>query len=121
MVNWPGISHFQILSSSILLRKALQCRGGRERFQIVTRLSVTRYPLTMTDDTWLTPLPPKALSGDERFTGLEIPVTVLDFWRFALSDLQMNNARGYLAEFLALLSYPWVLSGRLNGRTPLPV
>ena len=23
--------------------------------------------------------------------------------------------------FWALLSYPWVLSGRLNGRTPLPV
>ena len=22
---------------------------------------------------------------------------------------------------LALLSYPWVFSGRLNGRTPLPV
>lgn len=100
MVNWPGIFHFQMLSSSILLRKALRRPGGRARFQIVTRLSVTRYPLTMTDDTWLTPLPPKALSGDERFTGLEIPVTVLDFWRFALSDLQMNNARGYLAEFL---------------------
>ena len=24
----------------------------------------------------------------------------MDFWRFALSNLQMNNARGYLAEFL---------------------
>lgn len=26
--------------------------------------------------------------------------TVLDFWRWALGDLRMNNARGYLAEFL---------------------
>ena len=25
---------------------------------------------------------------------------VVDFWRFALSNLRMNNARGYLAEFL---------------------
>ena len=34
----------------------------------------------------------------ERFAGLD--ATVTDFWRFALSDLRMNNARGYLAEFL---------------------
>jgi hypothetical protein len=26
--------------------------------------------------------------------------TVLDFWRWALGDLRMNNARGYLVEFL---------------------
>jgi hypothetical protein len=26
--------------------------------------------------------------------------TVIDFWRFALGDLRMNNARGYLAEFI---------------------
>ncbi|WP_345314834.1 hypothetical protein [Garicola koreensis] len=25
---------------------------------------------------------------------------VLDFWRFALSDLKMNNVRGYVVEFL---------------------
>jgi hypothetical protein len=61
---------------------------------------VTRYPLTMTDDAWLTPFPPRDLLGDESFTGIKEAVTVLDFWRFALGDLQMNNARGYLAEFL---------------------
>lgn len=27
-------------------------------------------------------------------------VTVRDFWQFALADLRMNNARGYLAEFM---------------------
>src|SRR3954447_9801501 len=28
------------------------------------------------------------------------PARVLDFWRWALGDLRMNNARGYLVEFL---------------------
>lgn len=28
------------------------------------------------------------------------PATVLQFWRWALGDLRMNNARGYLVEFL---------------------
>lgn len=41
-------------------------------------------------------LPP--LSGDERFKGAD--ASVIDFWRFAMSDLRMNNTRGYLAEFL---------------------
>ena len=57
----------------------------------------------MTDTTgaaeWISApeLPP--LQGDERFTGLG-DATVLDFWRFAMSDLRTNNTRGYLAEFL---------------------
>jgi hypothetical protein len=38
------------------------------------------------------------LTGSESFVGVDASVT--DFWRFALSDLRMNNARGYLAEFL---------------------
>ncbi|QHC65725.1 hypothetical protein GSU68_03410 [Rathayibacter sp. VKM Ac-2759] len=38
------------------------------------------------------------LTGDEPFIGLD--ARVLDFWRFAMSDLTMNNTRGYLAEFL---------------------
>jgi hypothetical protein len=41
-------------------------------------------------------LPP--LDGSEPFNGVD--ATVVDFWRFALSDLRMNNTRGYLAEFL---------------------
>lgn len=36
------------------------------------------------------------LSGDERVG----PGTVLEFWRWALGDLRMNNARGYLVEWL---------------------
>lgn len=46
----------------------------------------------------LRPPKPTSLRGDEPFEG--IGVTVMDFWRFALSNLQMNNIRGYLAEFL---------------------
>lgn len=39
-----------------------------------------------------------SLRGDEQFLGVD--ASVLDFWRFAMSDLRMNNTRGYLAEFL---------------------
>src|SRR3954447_25289045 len=38
----------------------------------------------------------KPLDGKERVGS----ATVLDFWRWALGDLRMNLARGYLAEFL---------------------
>ncbi|WEK12340.1 MAG: hypothetical protein P0Y48_07555 [Candidatus Microbacterium phytovorans] len=38
------------------------------------------------------------LCGDEPFVG--VSATVADFWRFAMSDLRVNNTRGYLAEFL---------------------
>lgn len=39
-----------------------------------------------------------SLNDDDRLT--PAGATVLDFWRWALGDLRMNNARGYLAEFL---------------------
>ncbi|MGI5472673.1 hypothetical protein [Streptomyces sp. CA-132043] len=42
---------------------------------------------------------PPALGGHESFVGLD-GATIADFWRFALPDFKMNNARGYLAEFL---------------------
>lgn len=44
--------------------------------------------------------PPTApdLSGAEPFDGVD--AVVLDFWKFAMSDLRTNNVRGYLAEFL---------------------
>lgn len=50
----------------------------------------------MPDDPLIRPsvLPP--LSGTEALGDGQ----VLDFWRWALGDLRMNNARGYLAEFL---------------------
>jgi hypothetical protein len=50
------------------------------------------------DEVWITPSAIDRLSGKERFIGLE--ASVREFWRFALGDLRMNNARGYLAEFL---------------------
>lgn len=54
--------------------------------------------MTDLDDGWITPPAIERLTGQERFAGLDAPVR--DFWRFALGDLRMNNARGYLAEFL---------------------
>lgn len=51
----------------------------------------------MTDE-WLRPRAPQRLNGDEQFGGLD--ATVRDFWSYAMSDLRMNNVRGYLAEFL---------------------
>lgn len=36
--------------------------------------------------------------GSEPFDGLD--ASVIDFWRFAMSDLRANNVRGYLGEFL---------------------
>ncbi|MFI6089568.1 hypothetical protein [Streptomyces sp. NPDC051218] len=38
------------------------------------------------------------LSGEEAFKGID--AAVMDFWRFAMSDLRTNTLRGYLAEFL---------------------
>ncbi|MFD3542223.1 hypothetical protein ACFWUQ_22415 [Streptomyces sp. NPDC058662] len=45
----------------------------------------------------------EALRGDEVFTGVSgpaNPVTVLDFWQYAMPDLRTNTTRGLLAEFL---------------------
>jgi len=47
---------------------------------------------------WIDPPEVVALTGAERFTGLDADVR--DFWSYAMSDLRMNNTRGYLAEFL---------------------
>ncbi|WP_448315341.1 hypothetical protein [Streptomyces sp. CO7] len=48
------------------------------------------------------PLTPRAmppLRGDESIVGVQ-DATVVDFWRFAMPDLRMNNTRGLFAEFL---------------------
>lgn len=39
------------------------------------------------------------LTGSEELRGVA-GALVVDFWRFAMSDLRMNNIRGYLAEYL---------------------
>lgn len=44
------------------------------------------------------PPPLNPFEGTEAFVGLE--GTVSDFWRFALPSLQMNNTRGWFAEYL---------------------
>lgn len=49
-------------------------------------------------DGWIHPTAVERLTGDEPFQGVD--ATVQEFWAFAMSDLRMNNVRGYLAEFL---------------------
>jgi hypothetical protein len=49
-------------------------------------------------DGWLVPAPPQTLEGSNPFKGLD--ASVLDFWRWAFSDLRDNTVRGVLAEFL---------------------
>lgn len=48
--------------------------------------------------TWTSAPAATPLNGSEPFNGVN--ATVTDFWRYAMSDLRMNNVRGYLAEFL---------------------
>ncbi|MEV0846284.1 hypothetical protein AB0J21_10475 [Streptomyces sp. NPDC049954] len=47
----------------------------------------------------LAPPASASLQGDEPLAGIS-DVTVLDFWRFAMPDLRVNNTRGLFAEFL---------------------
>jgi hypothetical protein len=49
-----------------------------------------RYPLI--------PAPAQPLDGPDRFAGLD--AAVVDFWRWACSDLRDNTVRGVLAEYL---------------------
>ena len=50
----------------------------------------------------LPPLKPTPLEGDESFrlSGGHTEFTILDFWRWSLSDLVSNATRGRLAEFI---------------------
>lgn len=51
---------------------------------------------------WLAPTPPQALEPSDRFTGID--ASVVDFWRWAFSDLRDNTVRGVLAEFLVAVA-----------------
>jgi hypothetical protein len=50
------------------------------------------------DSAWLIPKLVIRLTGDERFS--DDVSSVLDFWRWAFSDLRTNIVRGVLAEYL---------------------
>ncbi|MET9058325.1 hypothetical protein ABZX99_10990 [Streptomyces antibioticus] len=47
----------------------------------------------------LIPQPMRSLRGNEPIIGVP-DATVVDFWRFAMPDIRMNNTRGLFAEFL---------------------
>lgn len=65
------------------------------RDEVNSRLLVATDPA---GDGWIHPTTADRLTGDEPFQGVD--ATVQEFWAFAMSDLRMNNIRGYLAEFL---------------------
>ncbi len=50
------------------------------------------------EQAWLVPKAVRPLTGQERFSGDSS--SVLDFWRWAFSDLRTNIVRGVLAEYL---------------------
>lgn len=53
-------------------------------------------------DGWLVPAAPQLLEPEDRFVGLD--AAVVDFWRWAYSDLRDNTHRGVLAEFFVALA-----------------
>lgn len=54
------------------------------------------------------PAMPSKLVGDERFEGIDANLS--DFWRLAMSDLQMNDVQGHLAEFLVARAFAWLVT-----------
>ncbi len=54
--------------------------------------------ITGSEPTWLVPKPVVPLTGRERFS--DNAWSVLDFWRWAFSDLRTNIVRGVLAEYI---------------------
>src|SRR5436309_971470 len=62
------------------------------------QVGATEEPKVADGSTWMIPRPPELLSGSERFDGID--ANVLDFWRWAFSDLRENTTRGILAEYL---------------------
>lgn len=56
------------------------------------------------------PPPPPALTGAERFVGIE--ATVAEFWSYAMRDLRSNAVRGVLAE--------WWVARAVGVTQPMP-
>jgi hypothetical protein len=96
-----GLRLIIIKSSDFELRgKKLRRSPASDREVIRRKLSPAMELTTAALDTeeWADVPLAAPLDGTESFIGAN--GTVLDFWRFAMSDLRTNNLRGYLAEFL---------------------
>ncbi|HET9365948.1 MAG TPA: hypothetical protein VFP71_13140 [Candidatus Angelobacter sp.] len=48
----------------------------------------------------LASLKPRLKTGQELFLGVNVNLTLLNFWQWAASDLVSNTTRGLLAEFI---------------------
>lgn len=59
------------------------------------------------------------LTGNENFTlhGTSIGITVMEFWRWAFSDLINNTQRGIMAEFLVYSAQNQSMSSDMQIRT----
>ena len=84
------------------LRYARGPEGGPSRLAYGRRMGFT--------DDLLQPRELQRLQGDEELGDGQ---SVLDFWRWALGDLRMNTARGYLVEYL--------VAKALNDKSPVRV
>jgi YD repeat-containing protein len=81
----------------------------------------------MVDEPWIVPPPAIPIHGSDRFFGVD--ATIADFWQFAMSDLRMNNTRGYLAEFFVakalglhqVMRVEWDAYDLLLGQTRIEV
>jgi hypothetical protein len=91
----------------IIKTSDFELRGKRLRRSPVSDREVVRQSLSdvikpntaaLNTAEWADAPAAAPLDGTEAFIGTS--GTVLDFWRFAMSDLRTNNLRGYLAEFL---------------------
>ena len=94
---WPDCRLIHVRSRYANL-EAEPFGGLRKRAFPVSNRQARQYGTAMADEAWIVPPPASALDGSDHFIGLD--ATVADFWRFAMNDLRMNNARGYLAEYL---------------------
>lgn len=84
---------------SVWLGECKDIHGRLERQLVMTRSSDELPRDSAGWIPWTDPTTRPRLTGDEQLEGTG-GATVADFWRFAMQDLQMNNTRGYLAEFL---------------------
>lgn len=61
-----------------------------------------RSMVSSDDEVWFSAPTAAPLDGSEPFRGID-DAQVLDFWRFAMSGVRMNNVRGYFPEFRATI------------------
>ena len=88
--NWYDVTEDEVLA---VIEEVAVRAGARSGQQVTPPKPASEDSLEWADAPASAPL-----DGTERLIG--VSGTVLDFWRFAMSDLRTNNLRGYLGEYL---------------------